>query len=124
MYFFPSLAASSPFLKSAIMNSIISYAASPTAVIVKAENAYGSIAPTKSPENCVGLRISTFLPYTLVTNAPNKARPTRQADPIAKPFPTAAVVFPAASRASVLSLTVDGRPLISAIPPALSEIGP
>merc|ERR1711981_171789 len=43
---------------------------------------------------------------------------------MANPFPTAAVVFPAASRASVLSLMEDGSPLISAIPPALSEIGP
>lgn len=57
-------------------------------------------------------------------NAPKRARPTRHADPIANPFPTAAVVFPAASRASVTSLIADGSPLISAIPPALSEIGP
>merc|ERR1719469_545617 len=56
--------------------------------------------------------------------APKRARPTRQADPMANPFPTAAVVFPAASRASVLSLMVDGSRLISAIPPALSAIGP
>jgi len=33
--------------------------------------------------------------------APKRASPTRQADPIANPFPIAAVVFPAASRASV-----------------------
>ena len=56
--------------------------------------------------------------------APKRARPTRQADPIAKPFPIAAVVLPAASRASVKSLMADGSPHISAIPPALSEIGP
>lgn len=56
--------------------------------------------------------------------APKRARPTRQADPIANPFPTAAVVLPAASRASVLLLISYGSPHISAIPPALSEIGP
>jgi len=33
--------------------------------------------------------------------APKRARPTRHADPMANPFPIAAVVFPAASRASV-----------------------
>merc|ERR1719453_2014437 len=43
---------------------------------------------------------------------------------MAKPLPTAAVVLPAASRASVLSLITLGSPHISAIPPALSEIGP
>jgi len=56
--------------------------------------------------------------------APKRARPTKQADPIAKPLPTAAVVFPAASRASVKSLIYSGSPHIWAIPPALSEIGP
>merc|ERR1719164_65640 len=43
---------------------------------------------------------------------------------MAKPLPTAAVVLPAASRASVLFLMDGGRKDISAIPPALSEIGP
>lgn len=43
---------------------------------------------------------------------------------MANPLPTAAVVFPAASRASVQSLISLGSPDISAIPPALSEIGP
>jgi len=36
-----------------------------------------------------------------VTKAPKSARETSAADPMAKPFPIAAVVFPAASRASV-----------------------
>lgn len=35
-------------------------------------------------------------------NAPYSAKPTKVADPIAKPFPIAAVVFPAESRTSVL----------------------
>ena len=40
--------------------------------------------------------------------APYSANPTKVADPIAKPFPTAAVVFPAASKTSVLFLTSYG----------------
>ena len=56
--------------------------------------------------------------------APKSARETKQAEPIAKPFPIAAVVFPAASSPSVLSLTYYPNPAISAIPPALSLIGP
>ncbi len=46
------------------------------------------------------------------------------AEAIAKPFPVAAVVFPTESRISVRSLTSAGSSLISAIPPALSAIGP
>jgi len=46
------------------------------------------------------------------------------AEPIANPFPIAAVVFPTASNLSVLSRTSAGNSAISAIPPALSEIGP
>lgn len=76
-----------------------------------------------SPENSKGLKILTLVIFDLVTKAPNKAKATRQADPIANPFPIAAVVFPAASRMSVLYLA-SSNSLISAIPPALSEIGP
>jgi hypothetical protein len=60
----------------------------------------------------------------LVKKAPYKDNETKAADPIANPFPTAAVVLPAASKASVLSLTSSPNSAISAIPPALSEIGP
>jgi len=49
---------------------------------------------------------------------------TKAADPIANPFPMAAVVFPAASKASVFDLTSSPNSHISAIPPALSETGP
>lgn len=48
----------------------------------------------------------------------------RTADPIANPFPVAAVVLPSASRVSVVSLTLSSRSAISAIPPALSAMGP
>ena len=46
------------------------------------------------------------------------------ADPIANPLPIAAVVLPTESSLSVISLTYGGRSHISAIPPALSAIGP
>jgi hypothetical protein len=43
---------------------------------------------------------------------------------MAKPFPMAAVVLPAESKISVLYLTLASSSAISAIPPALSLIGP
>ncbi|CAI8290729.1 MAG: Uncharacterised protein [Flavobacteriaceae bacterium] len=43
---------------------------------------------------------------------------------MAKPLPVAAVVLPTASKISVRSLTIGSCSLISAIPPALSAIGP
>ena len=46
------------------------------------------------------------------------------ADPMAKPFPVAAVVLPSASSASVVSRTDSGSSAISAMPPALSATGP
>ena len=55
---------------------------------------------------------------------PNNDNDTKAADPIANPFPIAAVVLPAASKPSVRSLTYSPISAISAIPPALSEIGP
>jgi len=101
----------------------MSLAASPTAFIVNAENAYGIMAPSNNPENSRAYKIFTSFRPLAVTNAPKRARPTKQADPIAKPFPIAAVVFPAASNLSVATLTDGCRPVISAIPPALSLIG-
>jgi hypothetical protein len=44
--------------------------------------------------------------------APYSANPTKVAEPIAKPFPIAAVVFPAESRTSVLYRTIDGSSAI------------
>ena len=56
--------------------------------------------------------------------AANKANAVKAAEAIANPLPIAAVVFPTASNLSVRSLTSEGNSAISAIPPALSEIGP
>ena len=46
------------------------------------------------------------------------------AEPIAYPFVTALVVLPTASSGSVTLRTSSGRSAISAMPPALSVIGP
>ena len=56
--------------------------------------------------------------------AEKRARAVNAAEPIANPLPIAAVVLPTASNLSVRSRTSLGKSAISAIPPALSEIGP
>lgn len=94
----------------------------PTDFIVKAENQNGIIAPITKQDISIGSSILTSFNFVLVTKAPKSASDTRQADPIANPLPIAAVVFPAASSASVMSLTSNSA--ISLIPPALSEMGP
>jgi hypothetical protein len=95
--------------------------------MVKAENTYGNIAPIKRPAKTSGLVNEMSFPPSrsaLCKNPPKSDSETRAADPIANPFPIAAVVLPAASSPSVLSLTYSPISAISAIPPALSEIGP
>ena len=54
----------------------------------------------------------------------SNARPVNAAEPIAKPLPVAAVVLPKESSASVRLRTSLPKPDISALPPALSAIGP
>ncbi len=107
-----------------LTSSIISNAASPTACIASAENTNGNEDPISSPAITVGLLISKVKPPTVSLNAANNANEVNAADPIAKPLPIAAVVFPTASNLSVLSRTSFGSSAISAIPPALSAIGP
>ncbi len=58
------------------------------------------------------------------TKAANRANEVKAAEAIANPLPVAAVVLPTASKLSVRSRTSGGNWLISAIPPALSAIGP
>ena len=57
-----------------------------------------------SPENSSGLSMLTIIRSVSTAKAPKSAKATRHAEPIANPFPMAAVVFPAASRMSVFSL--------------------
>ena len=60
-----------------------------------------------------------------VTMAARTVVPKATAPPgLMDPFPIAAVEFPAASRASVRSRTHSSSRDISAMPPAVSEIGP
>jgi len=56
-------------------------------------------------------------------HAESAARAVNAAEPIANPFPIAAVVFPRESNPSVIFRTSGPRPDISEIPPALSAIG-
>ena len=82
-----------------------------------------------SPAIIVGLLISNtssmpVFALTVSLKAANSARDVKAAEPIANPLPIAAVVLPTASNLSVLSLTSLGSSAISAIPPALSAIGP
>ena len=48
----------------------------------------------------------------------------KAAEPMAKPLPIAAVVLPTASSVSVICRTSSSKKLISAMPPALSAMGP
>ena len=107
-----------------LTSSTISIAALPTAFIASAENTTGIIAPTKSIAKTGALKILIPSMPVKVTYAANRARDVRAADAIANPLPVAAVVFPTESNISVLSLTIGSCSLISAIPPALSAIGP
>ena len=57
-------------------------------------------------------------------NAANSTSAASTAEPIAYPLVTALVVLPTASSGSVTLRTSSGRSAISAMPPALSVIGP
>ncbi len=105
-------------------SSIIWEAALPTAWIVMALNTKGSIPPIKRPTITRGLFMSITESPTDVAYAAKRARAVRAAEPIARPLPMAAVVLPTASSLSVIFLTSGGMWLISAIPPALSAMGP
>ena len=83
----------------------------------KPANTYGFV-------KAISLALSGRSSFALWRKPPKRDNETKAADPMAKPFPIAAVVFPAASRASVLYLTSSPMAAISAIPPALSLMGP
>mmetsp|Transcript_112859 Transcript_112859/g.224590 ORF Transcript_112859/g.224590 Transcript_112859/m.224590 type:complete len:225 (+) Transcript_112859:656-1330(+) len=106
---------------------IISAAAFPTDIIVKAAKKNGSMAPMRVPAKRIGSKISKFSLLSFVTSCLKAARSdsaVRTAEPTAKPLPIAAVVLPNASSESVLARTSGPRPAISAKPPALSATGP
>ena len=88
------------------------------------------MAPRSNPAKISGLvraiseALSSVSSWALCRNPPKRESETRAAEPMANPLPMAAVVLPAASRASVRSLTYSPNSDISAMPPALSEMGP
>ena len=105
-------------------------AARPTARMVTDEKSIGSIAPTNIPISvCILSRLrlnskSRICSAIVSRNAEISVTAVSAAEPIAKPFPVAAVVFPRLSSASVRSRTISSCPDITAIPPALSATGP
>ena len=101
-------------------------AALPTEDIVKAENINGSMPPMNKPATTGASRmlIPSFVMPAVSANETNNDNAVRAAEPMAKPLPIAAVVLPTASNLSVISLTLSSSSDISAIPPALSAIGP
>mmetsp|Transcript_69038 Transcript_69038/g.194680 ORF Transcript_69038/g.194680 Transcript_69038/m.194680 type:complete len:275 (+) Transcript_69038:636-1460(+) len=106
---------------------IISAAALPTDIIVRAAKKKGSMQPMSAPARSMGSLISNVMTWPFATSCLKAARSdsaVSTADPTAKPLPIAAVVLPRASRASVFSRTLGPRPAISARPPALSATGP
>ena len=93
--------------------------------MVIAATTNGKPPPISRPITTIGLvRFNSKFPSIAAVYAANKASAVNAAEPIAKPFPTAAVVFPIESSSSVIALTSSPRALISAIPPALSATGP
>ncbi len=92
--------------------------------MVRAANRKGNIAPRKSPIVVSARARLISVNPTAWVNAENKARAVTAAEAMANPLATAAVVLPRESSASVAFRTSGGRWAISAIPPALSAMGP
>ncbi len=92
--------------------------------MVRAANRKGNIPPRKRPTVVPGLAMSITSSPTAWVKAEKRASAVTAAEPMAKPLATAAVVLPSASSASVDSRTSGARWAISAMPPALSAMGP
>src|SRR5205814_8520378 len=106
-------------------------AALPTASMLNAVKTNGSNPPMKSPMitfgslrenvNCAKAGLCALSSSTYDPNNTSAANP---ADAIAYPLVTAFIVVPTASSWSVTTRTSFGKLLITAMPPALSVIGP
>jgi len=92
--------------------------------MVSDEKINGSIQPINKPITTLASSILISCNQTSSAKATKRDRAANAAAPMANHFVTAFVVLPTASSASVVSLTVSERPDISAIPHALSVIGP
>ena len=86
--------------------------ARPTAVIVRAAMKKGSVPPMNNPITTNGFTRSMPLSAspTSLAYAENRARAVRAAEPMANPLPCAAVVFPIASRESVIARVFRPQP--------------
>ena len=80
--------------------------------------------PRNNPAITCGLAMLMLLMSAAVIKAAKSANAVNAAEPMAKPLPIAAVVLPTASSLSVRLRTSLGNSPISAMPPALSDIGP
>ena len=89
-----------------LTSSIINDAARPTASIVNAAKIYGKHAPNIAATNTSAADISIVSNSASDLNAANNANAVNTAEPMAKPLPVAAVVFPNASKPSVVSLHI------------------
>ena len=112
-----------------LISSIISMAASPTAVIVILAIKNGTKPPINRPMRTFGspmcrTKSPPLSKVSTSTNAAMIASAASAAAPMANPLPIAAVVLPSSSRESVMALVSSPKPPISAIPPALSATGP
>ncbi len=81
-------------------------------------------APMRRPMTVSTLVRLMNLRFAVFWKAEKRAKAVRAAEPIANPLPIAAVVFPIESSLSVIFLIFGPALDISAIPPALSAIGP
>jgi len=82
---------------------------------------------TTEPALNVPFELAAIFPsqsFTSSIYAAKSAIAVKAAEPMAKPLPVAAVVLPSISSSSVRLRTSGGKPLISALPPALSAMGP
>ena len=80
--------------------------------------------PAWSTNVCPSLMARCIAIFISSTYEASRARAVKAALPMANPLPVAAVVLPNASSASVRWRTPSPSSLISALPPALSAIGP
>lgn len=109
---------------------ITSCAALPTAKIAQDENKNTTIDPNSPPMKIGGFDISMtmgnagFAVFTSSKYAENIRKQASDALPTEYPFVLAFVTFPTASNLSVMTRICPSCYDISAIPPALSAIGP
>ena len=91
-----------------------------TESIVNAAKRKGNIDPMITPLRTTGSPMCTFPISAFSVKAVKRESAVRTAEPMANPFPVAAVVFPRASIASVVARTLSSMPAISAMPPTNS----